>query len=91
MRESIIGQIEPLSSVRERRIQRILTADIPRFFALISRFRQEIALIGPDGGVLASTVAPKVQSVFPKGALQKRIKVGLQVHFSYTEIAISYS
>ncbi|KAM3174258.1 hypothetical protein ACTXT7_010901 [Hymenolepis weldensis] len=72
------GQIEPLSSVRERRIQRILTADIPRFFALISRFRQEIALIGPDGGVLASTVAPKVQSVFPKGALQKRIKVGLQ-------------
>lgn len=53
--------------------------DVPRFFALISRIRQEIALIGPDGGVLASTVSPKVQAVFPKGALQKRIKVGLQV------------
>ncbi|VDN98571.1 unnamed protein product, partial [Rodentolepis nana] len=72
------GRLEPLSSLRERRIHCILTADIPRFFAIISRFRQEIALIGPDGGVLASTVAPKVQAVFPKGALQKRIKVGLQ-------------
>ncbi|KAH9280106.1 Ankyrin-2 [Echinococcus granulosus] len=72
------GQIELLKSIRERRIQRILTVDVPRFFALISRFRQEIALIGPDGGVLASTVSPKVQAVFPKGALQKRIKVGLQ-------------
>ncbi|KAL5964290.1 Ankyrin-3, partial [Taenia solium] len=73
-----LGQIEPLASIRERRIQRILMVDVPRFFALISRFRQEIALIGPDGGVLASTVSPKVQAVFPKGALQKRIKVGLQ-------------
>ncbi len=65
--------------MRDRRIQRILTADVPQFFALVSRFRQEISLIGPDGGVLNSTVAPKVQAVFPKGALQKRIKVGLQV------------
>ncbi|VDM16949.1 unnamed protein product [Hydatigera taeniaeformis] len=69
------GQIEPLTSIRERRIQRILMVDVPRFFALISRFRQEIALIGPDGGVLTSTVSSKVQTVFPKGALQKRIKV----------------
>ncbi|EUB63876.1 Ankyrin-2 [Echinococcus granulosus] len=78
------GQIELLKSIRERRIQRILTVDVPRFFALISRFRQEIALIGPDGGVLASTVSPKVQAVFPKGALQKRIKVGLQVGTTIT-------
>uniref|UniRef100_A0A5K3F636 ANK_REP_REGION domain-containing protein n=1 Tax=Mesocestoides corti TaxID=53468 RepID=A0A5K3F636_MESCO len=84
---SAFGQIEPLNAVRERRIQRILTSDVPQFFALISRFRQEISLVGPDGGVLTSTVAPKVQAVFPKGALQKRIKVGLQAQVIQQSVA----
>ncbi|VDN09180.1 unnamed protein product [Dibothriocephalus latus] len=71
-------QLEPMHILKDRRIQRILTKDIPQFFALVTRFRQEIALIGPEGGILSSTVAPKVQAVFPEGALQKKIKVGLQ-------------
>lgn len=71
-------QLEPMQILRDRRIQRILTKDIPQFFALVTRFRQEIALIGPEGGIISSTVAPKVQAVFPEGALQKKIKVGLQ-------------
>lgn len=63
----------------ERRIHRILTTDFPQYFALLSRFRQEIALVGSDGGVISSTVCPHVQAVFPPAALQKKIKVGLQV------------
>lgn len=53
--------------------------DFPQYLAIVSRLRQEIALIGSDGGVLSSTVVPQVQAVFPEGALQKRIRVGLQV------------
>lgn len=71
--------IEPSSILRDRRIHRILTSSFPQYFALISRFRQEIALIGAEGGIISSTVVPLVQAVFPAGALQKRIKVGLQV------------
>ncbi|CAL8071610.1 unnamed protein product [Calicophoron daubneyi] len=71
-------RVEPSSSLRERRIHRILTYDFPQYFALISRFRQEINMIGADGGVMTSSVDPRVQAIFPPGALQKRIRVGLQ-------------
>lgn len=67
------------TSSLNKRIHRILTYDLPQYFALISRFRQEVAFIGSDGGIISSTVAPQVQAVFPPGSLQKRIKVGLQV------------
>lgn len=46
---------------------------------MVSRVRQDGHLIGPEGGVLSSTVVPHVQAVFPEGALTKRIRVGLQV------------
>lgn len=35
--------------------------------------------IGPEGGMVSSTVVPQVQAIFPEGALTKKIKVGLQV------------
>jgi len=35
--------------------------------------------VGPEGGMVSSSVVPQVQAVFPSGALTKRIKVGLQV------------
>jgi len=41
--------------------------------------KQDSELIGPEGGVLRSTVVPTVQAAFPEGALTKRIRVGLQV------------
>ncbi|CAH8651679.1 unnamed protein product [Heterobilharzia americana] len=66
------------SSVLTKRVHRILTYDFPQYFALLSRFRQEVAYIGSDGGLISSTVVPQVQAVFPPGSLQKRIKVGLQ-------------
>merc|ERR1712142_393673 len=56
----------------------ILTTDFPQYFAIVSRIRQEVHAIGPEGGVVNSTVVPQVQAVFPQGALTKKIKVGLQ-------------
>ncbi|KAG4078375.1 hypothetical protein HA402_013085 [Bradysia odoriphaga] len=60
------------------RICRFVTYDFPQYFAVVSRIRQEVHAIGPDGGMVSSTVVPQVQAVFPQGALTKKIKVGLQ-------------
>lgn len=40
----------------------------------------QVHAIGPEGGMVSSTVVPQVQAVFPQGALTKKIKVGLQVN-----------
>lgn len=62
------------------RICRFVTYDFPQYFAVISRIHQEVHAIGPEGGMVSSTVVPQVQAVFPQGALTKKIKVGLQVN-----------
>merc|ERR1719433_333129 len=72
------GEITQLEDLNTNRITRILTTDFPQYFAIISRIRQEVHAIGPEGGVVNSTVVPQVQAVFPQGALTKKIKVGLQ-------------
>ncbi|KAI4832223.1 hypothetical protein KUCAC02_015197 [Chaenocephalus aceratus] len=75
------GMDEKLDSPEElekRRICRIITRDFPQYFAVVSRIKQDSHLIGPEGGVLSSTLVPEVQAVFPEGALTKKIRVGLQ-------------
>ncbi|KAM6949602.1 ankyrin-2b [Aplochiton taeniatus] len=75
------GMDEELDSTEElekKRICRIITRDFPQYFAVVSRVKQDSNLIGPEGGILSSTVVPTVQAVFPEGALTKRIRVGLQ-------------
>ena len=68
-----------LDDFHNNRITRILTTDFPQYFAILTRIRQEVHAIGPEGGILSSTVVPQVQAIFPEGALTKKIKVGLQV------------
>lgn len=46
----------------------------------MSRVRQEVHAIGPDGGTVSSSAVPLVQAVFPSNALTKKIRVGLQVN-----------
>nr|XP_043883793.1 ankyrin-2 isoform X4 [Solea senegalensis] len=75
------GMDEKLDSPEElekKRICRIITRDFPQYFAIVSRIKQDSHLIGPEGGVLSSTLVPQVQAVFPEGALTKKIRVGLQ-------------
>ncbi|XP_029603818.1 LOW QUALITY PROTEIN: ankyrin-2-like, partial [Salmo trutta] len=75
------GMDEELDSPEElekKRICRIVTRDFPQYFAVVSRIKQDSQLIGPEGGVLSSTLVPQVQAVFPVGALTKKIRVGLQ-------------
>ncbi|KAM9769479.1 uncharacterized protein ank2a isoform 6-T6 [Menidia menidia] len=75
------GMDEKLDSPEElekKRICRIITRDFPQYFAMVSRIKQDSHFIGPEGGVLSSTLVPQVQAVFPEGALTKKIRVGLQ-------------
>lgn len=63
------------------RITRIITTEFPQYFAAVTRIKQEVHVIGAEGGILISSVANHVQAVFPPGALTKKIKVGLQVSY----------
>nr|XP_023654112.1 ankyrin-3-like isoform X4 [Paramormyrops kingsleyae] len=71
-------ELDPPEELERRRICRIITRDFPQYFAVVSRIKQDSHLMGPEGGVLRSSVNPEVQAVFPEGALTKRIRVGLQ-------------
>ena len=73
--------LESAEELYQKRITRILTTDFPHYFAVVTRVRQESNTVGPDGGMIASSVIPQVQAVFPEGALTKNIKVGLQVMY----------
>jgi len=68
----------------KRRLTRIVTTEFPQYFAIISRIRQEVHAVGPEGSVVNSQVVPRVQAIFTEGALTKRIKIGLQVRVSPT-------
>ncbi|XP_075216189.1 uncharacterized protein LOC142321739 isoform X3 [Lycorma delicatula] len=70
--------LRPLEDLQTNRIVRIVTVDFPQYFAVVSRIRQELHAIGPEGGVVSSTAVPQVQALFPPNALTKKIRVGLQ-------------
>lgn len=67
-----------LEDLHTNRITRILTNDFPHYFAVVSRIRQEVHAIGPEGGTVSATAVPLVQAIFPQNALTKKIRVGLQ-------------
>uniref|UniRef100_A0A336MKS6 CSON002080 protein n=1 Tax=Culicoides sonorensis TaxID=179676 RepID=A0A336MKS6_CULSO len=67
-----------IEDLHTSRITRIVTNDFPNFFAIVSRIRQEVHAIGPDGGTVSASAVPQVQAIFPPNALTKKIRVGLQ-------------
>ncbi|XP_060712657.1 ankyrin-1-like isoform X2 [Hemiscyllium ocellatum] len=61
-----------------KRICRIICTEFPLYFAVVSRIRQDVVWIGPEGGVLHSTVVPNVRATFPASAVIKKVRLGLQ-------------
>lgn len=57
----------------------IVTRTLPKFFAVISRMRQDVLSIDSNGGTVSSEFMPQVQVTFPPQAVSKKILVGLQV------------
>ncbi|KPJ00655.1 Ankyrin-3 [Papilio xuthus] len=68
------------------RVTRVVTCDFPHYLAVVSRVRQEVHVIGPEGGTVSSAHIPQVQALFPPQALTKRIRVGLQAHGAAGEL-----
>ncbi|XP_028967211.1 ankyrin-2 [Galendromus occidentalis] len=79
-------ELNAMQDFNTSRVTRILTTDFPQFFAVVCRNRQEVHSIGPEGGMVSSTVVSQVQAIFPEGALTKKIKVGLQAQPIHTEM-----
>ncbi|GFR85163.1 ankyrin-3, partial [Elysia marginata] len=74
-------ELDSEEDLSTKRIKRILTSDLPMYFALVSRVtrvKQESTVIGMEGGVLSSNVVPQVQAVLPEGTLIRPIPIGLQ-------------
>ena len=69
------------------RIVRISCTTFPKYFAILSRVKEEVRAIGADGGKVVSSHEPHVQAFFPPGALQKKIKVALQAQKVPPQIA----
>ncbi|XP_072915998.1 ankyrin-1-like isoform X15 [Hemitrygon akajei] len=81
LEQQLSGMDEDLDSPEElerKRICRIVSMDFPLYFAIVSRIRQDTEWIGPEGGVVCSTLVPKVQTTFPPSAVIKRVRLGLQ-------------
>ncbi|XP_014406022.1 PREDICTED: ankyrin-2 [Myotis brandtii] len=79
LNEILNGMDEVLDSAEDldrKRICRIVTRDFPQYFAVVSRVKQDSHLIGPEGGVLSSTVVPQVQAVFPEGRVRGQGHLG---------------
>ena len=74
-----IKELDNVEDLHSRRITRIITNDFPRFFALITRIRQEVHFIDEQGGLLTSSIIPTIQAHIPEKALQKRIRVAIHV------------
>ncbi len=54
-------ELSQLEDLQTTRITRILTNDFPQYFAIVTRIRQEVHAVGPDGGMIVSTVVPQVK------------------------------
>ncbi|CAF0977665.1 unnamed protein product, partial [Didymodactylos carnosus] len=72
-------ELDNPEDLHSKRITRITTNDFPRYFALITRVRQESNFIDDKGGILSSSVISHVEANIPEKALQKRIRVSLHV------------
>jgi len=79
MKDSDLERIYDVLEVTKGRIIRILTSKFPKYFAVLTRVREEVKSIGPDGGKVLLLHEPRLRATFPKNALYKKIKVGLQV------------
>ena len=88
------------SQVSPGRIIRILTSVFPKYFAIISRVREDVRSVGQEGGkVRKSTVVslieenplqvvldiePRLRATFPKNAVKKKIKVWILQNWGWT-------
>ena len=77
MKDDDLERIYDVLEVTKGRVIRILTSVFPRYFAIITRVREDVRSIGPDGGKVVLPQDPRLRATFPKNALYKKIKASL--------------
>ena len=55
----LFTELSQLEDLNTNRITRILTTDFPQYFAIVSRIRQEVHAIGPEGKIVFLTISMK--------------------------------
>ena len=80
LQESFDGdELNQLEDLNTNRITRILTTDFPQYFAIVSRIRQEVHAIGPEGRVVIWGMGKSGRS-FMLLNLKLRLKFGVWVN-----------
>ena len=77
MKDDDLERIYDVLEVTKGRVIRILTSVFPRYFAIITRVREDVRSIGPDGGKVVLPQDPRLRATFPKNALYKKIKASI--------------
>jgi len=81
-----LERIYDVLEISSGRVIRILTSKFPKYFAIISRVREEVSSMSSGGGNIVLDIEPRLRVTFPKNAVYKKIKVGLQVQSVRHEI-----
>lgn len=58
---------------------RILVEEFPTYFAVVTQVRRDSEVLDEVGGVINSTLEPRVEAVIPRGAFKKNVRLSLQV------------
>ena len=85
MKDDDLERIYDVLEVTKGRVIRILTSVFPRYFAIITRVREDVRSIGPDGGKVVLPQDPRLRATFPKNALYKKIKASFWLRQEFRE------
>jgi len=78
IQDSALERIYDVLEVSPGRIIRILTSVFPKYFAIITRVREQVRSVDQEGGKVVYDIEPRLRATFPRNAVRKKIKVALQ-------------
>ena len=81
--------MESAEELYRRRVTRILVEEFPMYFAVVTQLRRDTEVLGEVGGVINSTVEPRVEAVIPHRAFRKNVRLSLQV--TYGKVKFSHA
>ena len=73
--------LESAEELYRRRVTRILVDEFPTYFAVVTTIHRDSEVLGEVGGVINSTLEPRVEAVVPRRAFTKNVRLSLQVNW----------
>ena len=78
----MVHRVEYEKDMSWDRVTHIFTAELPCYFAVLSRVYQQKEPVGPRGGVVHSQVVPSVSVAVPPGSKPDAAPLTMEVRFS---------